>query len=138
MTTADDQRAALWAYTLEHRGTEFLHQHTVDALAAQQANVGTTPLQLTFALVGLYLYVEQGYTGRQVQRVHAALARQQPTWPDFALPAFRGALTVDDVLAAPAGPARDAAIQTWCGAVWAAYGSCRDDVVTFLHHCGVR
>lgn len=138
MSTLDDQRATLWAYTLEHRGADFLHQHAVDALAAQYANVDTTPLQLTFALVGLYLYVERGYTGRQVQRVHAALAGRQPTWPEFAVPAFRGEVTVEDVLAAPAGLARDAAIQVWCGVVWAAYGSCRDRVVAFLHHHGAR
>src|SRR5262245_13289845 len=119
MSTPDDQRAMLWAYTLEHPGLDFLHQHAVDALAAQQANADTTPLQLTFALVGLYLYVEEGCTGRQVQRVHAILAQRRPKWPDFALPTFRGTRTVDDVLAAAAGPARDAAIRAWCGAVWA-------------------
>src|SRR5262245_47666407 len=138
MSTSAAQRATLWAYTLEHRGADFLHQHAVDALAAQHANVDTTPLQLTFALVGLYLYVEQGYTGRQVQRVHAALAQRRPTWPELAVPRFRGTRTVDNVLAAPAGPARDAAIRAWCGAVWAAYGSCRESVVTFLHHHGVK
>ena len=33
MSTTDDQRSTLWAYTLEHRGADFLHQHAVDEFA---------------------------------------------------------------------------------------------------------
>ncbi|HEX6533451.1 MAG TPA: DUF5946 family protein [Gemmatimonadaceae bacterium] len=137
MDTTEHLHLTLWAYTLEHRGPDFVHQHAVDAFGAQHADAHTRPIELTFALVGLYLHVERGYTGREVQRVHAALARRRPAWPSFVLPAFRGEVTTAEVLAAPAGPERDAAIDAWCAAVWAAYGDCRDAVVELLHRSGV-
>ena len=133
MCAADDAKAELWAYTLARGDSAFVHQHAVDALSAQQADGRTTPMQLTFALVGLYLHVERGYTGRQIQQVHAALARRRPsTWPAFVLPLSRGTVRAADVVDTPAGPARDAAISAWCADIWAAYRDCRDVVVDFL------
>jgi hypothetical protein len=55
----------LRAYSLAHRDPNFLHQHVVDAFAAQCANERTKPITLTFALVGLYLHVEKKQTGLQ-------------------------------------------------------------------------
>jgi hypothetical protein len=133
---ASDVASALYAYTLARGDAAFVHQHVVDALCAQEADAATPPMRLVFALVGLYLHVELGNTGRQVQRVHAALARRQPVWPTLPLPAARGAITAQAVLAAPEGPPRDAAIDAWCAAVWAAYSPCRDAVVGFLHRYG--
>jgi hypothetical protein len=135
---ADDTRSALFAYTLSRGDDAFVHQHAVDALGAQTADDRTTPIQLTFALAGLFLKVERGYTGRQVQRVHAALAQRQPAWPRLEPPSFRGSITADDVLAAPEGAERDRTIDAWCAAVWAAYASCRDSIVEFLTHNGIR
>ena len=133
MCAGNDAQAELWAYTLGRGDAAFVHQHAVDALGAQCANGQTTPMQLTFALVGLYLHVERGYTGRQVQRVHAALARRRPsTFLPLAPPVSRGTISAAHVVAAPAGPARDAAIRAWCADVWAAYEPYRDAVVEFL------
>ena len=42
-------------------------------------------------------------------------------WPAFPLPRDRGTVTARDAMAVPAGPERDAAIERWCAAVWAAY-----------------
>src|SRR3954453_23804420 len=70
-------------YTLAHGALTFIHQHVVDAFAAQDADGDDKPIRLTFALVGLYLHVERGYTGRQVQLAHMALARQKRAWPKF-------------------------------------------------------
>ncbi|MFI5229668.1 MAG: DUF5946 family protein [Gemmatimonadales bacterium] len=111
----------LSAYTLSHKSPEFLHQHVVDAFGAQRATAETKPIGVAFALAGLCLQLEHGFTGRQVQRAHMKLAGRSRSWPTFALPADRGAMTAVDVLAAPAGDARDAAIGAWCGSVWAAY-----------------
>ena len=94
-------------------------------------------MQLTFALAGLYLKVELGYTGRQVRQVHAALARRRPAWPLVEPPTLRGTMTVEDVLAAPAGPPRDATIDAWCAAVWTAFAPCRQIVIDFLKDNGV-
>ena len=111
----------LQAYTLAHGAPAFIHQHVVDAWAAQQADERTKPIGLTFALVGLYLHVERGFTGRQVQRAHQQMARHKRTWPSWTLPGERGELTAVDVMAAPAGPERDRAIDAWCESVWQAY-----------------
>jgi hypothetical protein len=109
-------------YTLAHPDPAFIHQLVVDAYAAQAAGPDTKPVRLTFALVGLYLVVEKGFTGRQVQQVHRALAGKRKTWPTFPLPDQRGEITVRQVLAAAPGEARDAMIYRWCASVWEAYG----------------
>jgi hypothetical protein len=138
MSNDDEAQAELWAYTLGRGDAEFVHQHAVDALGAQRADGRTTPMQLTFALVGLYLGVERGYTGRHVQEVHAALARRRPSrWPSIVPPVTRGTISAAQVMAAPAGPPRDAAILAWCADVWAAYAMSRDVVVAFLRAHGV-
>ena len=118
----------LAAYTLTLGDAAFIHQHVVDVYAAQHATEATKPITVAFALIGLYLHVERGFTGRQVQRAHMMLARRSRSWPVFTLPATRGAMTAADVLAAPAGPARDRAISAWCPAVWTAYAEIAPDV----------
>jgi uncharacterized protein DUF5946 len=76
----------LQGYTLGLGDERFIHQHVVDAWMAQHADERTKPIGLTFALVGLYLHVQRGFSGRQVQRAHMFLARRKRTWPSFPLP----------------------------------------------------
>jgi hypothetical protein len=119
---ASEQQAyeSLCVYTLEHarqHGT-FIHQYVVDAFAAQRADATTRPVTLAMALIGLYLHVECGYSGTEVQRLQMAIGRNRSAWPDFVLPVDRGRVTVLDVVAAPAGPPRDHAIAAWCRSVW--------------------
>lgn len=116
-----DAYAELSVYTLAHPDPAFIHQHIVDAFVAQTAGLDTKPITLTFALVGLYLAVEKGYTGRQVQLAHMALARKRKVWPALPLPDERGAITVREVLAAPPGEERDTMIHRWCASVWEVY-----------------
>jgi Family of unknown function (DUF5946) len=137
MASEEDIYDELCAYTLAHRGPMFLHQHVVDAFAAQHANEQTKPIQLTFGLVGLYLHLERQFSGRQVQRAHTRLAQHPRTWPTFSLPTNRGAITAAEVLAEPAGPERDAAIDTWCAAVWEAYSDNRLVVMELLKHYAI-
>jgi hypothetical protein len=108
-------------YTLAHSDPSFIHQHVVDAYAAQCANESTKPIAVAFALIGLYLAVEENRSGKEVQRTHMKLAKKRREWPRFALPHHRGAITVSDVLAAPAGDERDDMIRQWCTSVWAAW-----------------
>ncbi len=124
-------------YTLAHGSPAFVHQHVVDAFAAQHATAETKPIKLTFALIGLYLHVAKGRTGREVQRVHMMLAKEKHMWPAFALPGGRGAITAVEVLAAPAGPERDAAIDAWCAAVWDAYTESVPTVAVLLAQHGI-
>src|SRR5436305_5181630 len=90
-------------YTLSHHNPEFIHQNLVDAYTAQNAHEKTKPIAIAFALIGLYLHVEKGFTGRQVQLAHMQLANQQKSWPAFDLPETRGSITVFDVLATQPG-----------------------------------
>jgi GNAT superfamily N-acetyltransferase len=117
-----DQFNKLFYYTLGHPDTiYFIHQHAVDAFTAQQATEKTKPIGLTFALVGLYLFLEKNYSGRQVQQAHMHMGKHKREWPIFGLPTQRGEITVSDVIAATEGPERDAKIKTWCASVWQAY-----------------
>jgi hypothetical protein len=119
-------------YTLAHRDPKFIHQHVVDAFAAQRADPDDKPIKVAFALIGLYLHLEQGYSGRQVQLAHMRLAKHRKQWPAFTPPSQRGAVTVADVLVAPPGCERDDAIERWCASVWEAWQGVRDAVCELL------
>ena len=128
----DAERAAydaLACYTMAHGDPAFIHQHIVDAFGAQQADADTKPVRVFFSLAGLYLHLERGFTGREVQRAHMLLAQQSRDWPTFALPVDRGGVTALDVMTAPDGAERDAAIERWCAAVWGAYAELRSAVI---------
>jgi hypothetical protein len=135
--TDEDFYHELSAYTLSHGDPAFVHQYIVDAHGAQTANAGDKPVRLAFSLIGLYLHVERGFTGREVQRVHKALGDRTHSWPLFPLPAHRGAMTAADVLKEPAGEARDRAVDAWCRSVWTAYEASKPAVVALLRQHGV-
>jgi hypothetical protein len=120
----------VYAYTMGR--PNFILQHVVDAFVAQTASEDSKPIGVVFALVGLYLHVEQQVPGRQVQQVHQQLGRRKRQWPLVDLPKDRGAMTVADVLAAPAGPERDRAIDEWCQSVWTAFRGNRQMIVDLL------
>jgi hypothetical protein len=122
----------LCCYTLTRGDSAFIHQHVVDAFAAQAADEHTKPVTLTFALVGLYLHLERQFTGRQVQLAHMKLAQRSRTWPTFPQPSDRGAITAADVIARPEGPERDRAIDLWCRSVWEAYRGTREAIADLL------
>lgn len=129
----DPLRAAydeVYAYTMGR--PNFILQHVVDAFAAQTASDDSKPIGVVFALVGLYLHVEKQVPGRQVQQVHQQLGRRKRQWPLVDLPKDRGAMTVADVLAAPAGAERDRAIDEWCQSVWTAFRGNRQMVIDLL------
>lgn len=111
----------LTGYTVARNDPGFMHQHLVDAYAAQHAQEGQPAIRVAFALVGLYLTFEQGATGKQAQHMHMLLAQRSKQWPRFARPARTGALTVLDVVRAEPGPARDAALLDWARSVWEAW-----------------
>jgi hypothetical protein len=133
--TAEQAYHALCAYTLEHarRDPAFVHQHVVDAYAAQHAGPASKPIGIAFALIGLCLHVERGFTGKQVQQVHMRLAQRKRTWPSFPLPADRGSMTCLDVLSQTEGPERDRAISAWCRIVWDAFAEAQPAVRALLH-----
>jgi hypothetical protein len=136
--TEVDAYHELCAYTLTHWDPAFIHQHVVDAFAAQTASQGTKPIGVSFALVGLYLHIERDFTGRQVQQAHEYLARVKRAWPSFTLPKDRGVITARTVLAQPAGIARDEAIHGWCRSVWDAFRGVQNAVAELWSAYGYR
>ena len=116
----------LTAWTLSQRESGFIHQHVVDAWAAQQATEKSKPISVAFALIGLYLLLEEGFSGREVQLVHMRLAQPQgrlagrKEWPHFPLPKERGRIRVSEVVAASENM-RAQAIESWCRSVGEAW-----------------
>jgi hypothetical protein len=137
MSSEPEAYDQLCSYTLGLKDAQFVHQHVVDAWTAQHADRDTRPIALSFALVGLYLLAERGFSGREVQRVHTGLARRRESWPVFPLPAARGSITLVEVLETASGAARDAAIRAWCASVWAAYAASHAAVAQLLEARGL-
>lgn len=101
----------------------------MDAYAAQTADEGTKNITIVFALIGLYLSVENHLTGRQVQKAHMQLAKgPRKQWFRPQLPKGRGSIVIADVLAAPLGPRRDTMIRNWCTSVWEACKGARPQI----------
>src|SRR6266849_350839 len=105
-------------YTRAHGDPKFLHQHLVDAYGAQHVRQSQSTIGAAFALAGLYLAVERGFSGRQVQKMHMRMARRAKRWPRFEPPENAGPLTVADVLVVEPGPRRDGKLMEWCARVW--------------------
>jgi hypothetical protein len=126
----------LYTYTMGR--PNFILQHVVDANIAQTASAASKPIGVIFGLAGLYLHLERGFTGAQVQRAHTTLAARKRQWPAIALPEQRGAITPHDVMAVPAGAERDAAIDRWCQSVWNEFQNSRDTIIGLLqeYHIG--
>jgi hypothetical protein len=115
-------------YTLAHKDSSFIHQNIVDAYAAQTADENTKPIKVAFALMGLFLYLEKNYTGKEVQLAHMKMAKEKKVWPTFTLPRDRGEVTVVDALNAEPGETRDAVIRKWCESVWEAWSQSQQSV----------
>ena len=124
----------LSCYTQTHTDPSFIHQYVVDAFAAQYADGNTKPITLTFALIGLYLHIEKGFSGKEAQIAHVKLAKHRKQWPKFDLPGYRGNITVYDVFNAPEGPERDEMIHKWCVSVWDAYNDSHKKVADLVQN----
>lgn len=117
--------------TLSRQDPAFVHQHAVDAFTVQQTTAETKPIAVVFALAGLFLAVEKGWNGREVQRAHMRMAARRRGWVAVPLPAERGGMTVADVLAVE-GAARDRRIGEWCREVWSACEGARAPIAALL------
>jgi hypothetical protein len=132
MKSDQDLYHELSYYTLAHPDPSFIHQHIVDAYTAQHADEKIKPIGIAFALIGLYLYVEKNFSGKQVQRVHMRLGKRRKEWPRFRPPEEKGEIAVADVLAAPPGKARDEMIRKWCISVWESWKGSHPQVKALL------
>jgi hypothetical protein len=100
----------------------FVHQVALDAYQAQHCPRGARRT-LVFSLAGLYLVVEKGRTGRQVQQVHQALAGMGHALPAVEPVDARGAGTAADVLTQIPCDGLVAAVNDWASQVWQAYAA---------------
>lgn len=105
-----------------------LHQLTVDAYGAQHAGVPTPTISTAFALVGLHLALEEGWSGTAVRAAHQALAERHRDWPLFAIPAERGRLTIAHVAASTTPDEHAMRVQAWAASVWKAWRGAHDAV----------
>ncbi|MEL6535151.1 MAG: DUF5946 family protein [Bacteroidota bacterium] len=120
MTLSSKHFDELSYYTFAHPDANyFIHQLVVDAQTAQTADNSTKKIGLVFAVVGLYLLNEKGYTGRKIQQAHAHLSQHKEALPEISLPTKRGDITIEDVLASTED--RDEQIKAWSASVWQAY-----------------
>jgi len=108
----------LTVFTLSLRDTDFIHQVVVDAYTAQHSGPKMKPITTTFALIGLYLAFERGYTGREVQLAHMALGKKHREWPRFNAPPEKASLTVWDVHQGSKEENYVENIRTWGKSVW--------------------
>jgi len=132
MSSPNDLYNELAFYTLSHPSPSFIHQHIVDAFAVQNADELTKPIAIVFGLIGLYLHLEKGFTGKQVQQAHIQLAKRRKNWPRLKLPKQKGEITISDVLNVPPGIERDKIIDKWCESVWQAWQERRGEVLALI------
>lgn len=64
VATDDEVHQELAAYTLGLQDAAFIHQHLVNTYAVHSATPADKPIRIAQALVGLFLHVEHGFTGR--------------------------------------------------------------------------
>jgi hypothetical protein len=108
----------LSCYTVAKQDPAFIHQHAVDAYEAQHAGGPARNITVALGLIGLYLALEKGFTGRQVQLAHMKIAEARKDWPRLEPPSRPAGITVKDVLAAGTDAEKDARIRQWMAAVW--------------------
>ncbi|WP_308637242.1 DUF5946 family protein [Paenibacillus silvisoli] len=113
-------------YTIAHGQPEFIHQLALDSYGAQHSGGTARPITTAFSLIGLYLVVEHGFTGKQVQQAHMQLARAKTDWPVLSPPKGDAVMTIQDVLRAEAGEPRDTKIRQWVHAAWSSWAHAHD------------
>jgi hypothetical protein len=108
----------LSVYTISLQDPEFLHQHAVDAYEASHGGGKTKAITVVFGLIGLYLALEKGYTGKEVQRAHMELARQNKDWPLLVPPHETPMVSILEVVQAKEGNERNQKMMEWARAIW--------------------
>lgn len=119
-------------YTQSLYDPSFPHQIAVDAYGAQHAGPTSRSITTAFALIGLCLLFNWGYTGRQVQKVHMILANRSKDWPRFNPPGIKDGLTVQDVIRAEHGGERDRMLRVWAESVWATWKKDHENVAKLI------
>lgn len=106
------------------------HQTCVDAFTAQHVGPHTAALGITFALNGLYLVYERGFSGFQVREAHGYLANTFDEWVRYEPPENVGAITAFDVALASDPDEHIDLVRRWGQEVWSAWERVHDLIAT--------
>jgi len=121
-------------YTLKHPDQRyFIHQLIVDAYGAQHITKDSKPVAIFAALVGLYLFAEKGFTGKEVQDMHVKLGNKMKEYKLSTIASEKASINIADVLAIKEGIERDEMIKAWARAVWQMWKSERGNVIAFYN-----
>ncbi len=103
----------------------------VDSYGAQHAGGPAKKMGVVFAVTGLYLYLEKGYTGKDVRQAHADMAQHKGyNWPALLSPDPKYRMTISDVITATD---KDKAIHEWAVSTWAAWQKDRALIITICN-----
>jgi hypothetical protein len=131
--TCGDLYSQLAFYTLAHQDrTFFIHQLVVDAHGASHIDEQSKPVAVCATLLGLWLFNEHGYTGKQVQDIHMELGNAMKEFSLLDVPNEKADITIFDVLEVKEGDARDEKIKEWSRAVWQLWKAKYPDIVSML------
>lgn len=98
-----------------------LHQLTVDTYAAQHPGPSVPPIAIPFALIGLHLALDEGWSGAAVRAAHGWLAQRADAWPAFTPPSSFGPLTADRIAQATRPEIHARLVEAWANGTWAAW-----------------
>jgi len=100
-----------------------LHQLTVDAYAAQHAGPQAPAIGVAFALIGLLLALDEGWTGGAVRAAHQHLAADHLDLPQFTPPSVPAPLTIAHVAGSRGPQAHARRVHKWAASVWHAWST---------------
>lgn len=100
-----------------------LHQLTVDAYGAQHTGPMVPAIGTAFALIGLHLTLDIGWSGNAVRAAHQYLAAQPHEWPEFATPQTRAGLTIADVAGSQTPQEHASRVRAWAASVWESWSA---------------
>ena len=100
-----------------------LHQLTQDAYTGQHAGPRVPAIGIAFALIGLHLALDSGWSGNEVRAAHQYLAARHKVWPGFEPPSAPAALTVSHVAGSPTPEEHASRVRAWASSVWESWSA---------------
>jgi len=100
-----------------------LHQLTEDAYSAQHAGARVPAIGMAFALIGLHLALDDGWSGNAVRAAHQFLAARHNEWPHFEPPSTPASLTIAHVAGSPTPEEHASRVRAWSASVWESWSA---------------
>jgi hypothetical protein len=100
-----------------------LHQLTEDAYGAQHAGPKVPAIGMAFALIGLHLALDEGWSGNGVRSAHQYIAAHHRDWPRFAAPQIVAGLTIAHVAGSSTPEEHASRVRAWAASVWESWSA---------------